>query len=203
MSTLKENINENENLEVTQEQDYEPIYMSFHPSLRSQLMNTILMFLTLFGTIYFSNMFPITVVKGSLFPFFGDNYVYLSLPVLILIPGLFLGKILINIYDCKYIFDETGVEAQIGLVSFNLRQPRLRWEDIRGSEPQQTIFERMLNIGSVIVGSGATQDVEITLKGVADPKGLQAIIQLERSKRINDLRNLTAPKVSTHATSTE
>ncbi len=138
-------------------------------------------------TVVVSNWVPALVVPGSLFSL-GDTTYYLHLPILVLLPGAMLGKILINIYDAKYIIDERGVEAQIGLVSLNLRQPRLRWEDIRGVEPNQTIWERLLGIGSVLVGSAMTQDVEIVMSGVANPRAVQLLIGGERDRRLRELQ---------------
>lgn len=165
----------------------ERIRYYFFPTWRSQLLNLLGFFVLCVICIWASHTIPYLVVPGPLFSIFGTT-VYLYLPVLVLLPGWMLGKILINIYDAKFIIDETGVEAQIGLVSFSLRQPRLRWEDIRGSEPQQTIWERILGIGSVLVGSAMTQDVEIVMSGVANPKAIQLLIQGERDRRLRELR---------------
>lgn len=165
----------------------EPIRYYFYPTWRSQLMNLVGLFFLFILTVVVSGYVPALVVAGSLFSI-GDTTYYLHLPVLTLIPGALLGKILINIYDAKYIIDDRGVEAQIGLVSMNLRQPRLRWEDIRGVEPNQTIWERLLGIGSVLIGSAMTQDVEIVMSGVANPRAVQLLIGGERDRRLAELQ---------------
>lgn len=168
-------------------EDEESIRYYFYPTWRSQLLNLCLLGLLFIVTVVVSNWVPALVVPGSLFSL-GDTTYYLHLPILVLLPGAMLGKILINIYDAKYIIDERGVEAQIGLVSLNLRQPRLRWEDIRGVEPNQTIWERLLGIGSVLVGSAMTQDVEIVMSGVANPRAVQLLIGGERDRRLRELQ---------------
>ena len=165
----------------------ESIRYYFYPTWRSQLLNLCLLALLFVVTVVVSHWVPALVVPGSLFSI-GDTTYYLYLPILVLLPGAMLGKILINIYDAKYIIDERGVEAQIGLVSLNLRQPRLRWEDIRGVEPNQTIWERLLGIGSVLVGSAMTQDVEIVMTGVANPRAVQLLIGGERDRRLRELQ---------------
>ena len=167
--------------------EQERIRYYFYPTWRSQLLNLCGFFGLCFFCIVGSHYIPYVVIPGKLFSIFGTT-VMLHLPVLILFPGFMLGRILVNIYDAKFIIDESGVEAQIGLVSFNLRQPRLRWEDIRGSEPQQTIWERLLGIGSVLVGSAMTQDVEIVMSGVANPRAIQLLIQGERDRRLKEMR---------------
>ena len=165
----------------------EPIRYYFYPTWRSQVLNLCGFMVLCILTIILSDYVPALLVKGKLFSL-GDTTYFLHLPVLILLPGAVLGKILINIYDAKYIIDERGVEAQIGLVSLSLRQPRLRWEDIRGVEPNQTIWERLLGIGSVLVGSAMSQDVEIVMSGVANPRAIQLLIGGERDRRLQELR---------------
>ena len=130
----------------------EAIRYYFYPTWRSQLMNLIGFVVLCALCIVVSRSVPSLVLPGKLFTIDSTTF-FLYFPILTLIPMYLLGKVLINVYDAKYIIDEGGVEAQIGLVSFNLRQPRLRWEDIRGSEPQQTLWERVLGIGSVLIGS--------------------------------------------------
>ena len=166
----------------------------FYPTWRSQIGNLLAFFVLALLAIVGSRYLPMLVIPGKLFQY-GNTLFILHFPVLMLLPASMLGKILIHVYDAKYVIDEAGVEAQIGLVSFNLRQPRLRWEDIRGSEPQQTLWERMLNIGTVGVGSAMSQDVEIMMKGVANPRAIQLLIQTERERKLQDLR-MVAP----HAT---
>ena len=171
------------------EDEREHVRYYFFPTWRSQCLNLLAFFILSLLGIVISNYIPALVMKGSLFSLGSTTY-YLHLPVLILFPGFVLGKILINIYDAKYIIDERGVEAQIGLVSLNLRQPRLRWEDIRGVEPNQTIWERLLGIGSVLVGSAMTQDVEIVMSGVANPRAIQLLIGAERDRRLKELQGV-------------
>jgi hypothetical protein len=165
----------------------QPIRYYFYPTWRSQLVNLCMFFLLCVLAIVISKYVPLLIIKGSLFSLWGTTY-FLHLPLLSLFPGAMLGKILINIYDAKYIIDERGVEAQIGLVSLQLRQPRLRWEDIRGVEPTQTIWERLLGIGTVLVGSAMTQDVEIVMGGVANPRAIQLLIGGERDRRLKQLQ---------------
>jgi uncharacterized membrane protein YdbT with pleckstrin-like domain len=182
-----ENI-EREGSPIARSEDEAPIRYYFYPTWRSQCLNLCGFFVLCILTVVVSKYVPALVVAGSLFSL-GDTTYYLHLPVVVLLPGAMLGKILINIYDAKYIIDDHGVEAQIGLVSLTLRQPRLRWEDIRGVEPNQTIWERLLGIGSVLIGSAMTQDVEIIMSGVANPRAVQLLIGGERDRRLRQLQS--------------
>lgn len=161
----------------------------FYPTWRSQLLPLVGFVLISMLCVYLSGLeaLDFLTIPGPLYS--SENKVFfLHLPILIVIPGFILAKILIYMYDSKYIIDERGVEAQIGLVSFSLRQPRLRYEDIRGVEPVQTLWERMLGIGSVMIGSAMTQDIEIVMEGVANPRGIQLLIGGERDKRLRELQ---------------
>ena len=186
-----------EELGSPSERDDIHIRYYFYPTWRSQLFPLLGYLFTCLLCIWISAKVPATVIKGPLFPVFGEM-IFLHLPLLVLIPGLVLGKILIYIYDSKYIIDERGVEAQIGLVSLSLRQPRLRYEDIRGVEPVQTLWERILGIGGVLVGSAMTQDVEIVMEGVDNPRAIQLLIGGERDKR---MRTMQAQGISPQAVS--
>jgi len=163
-----------------------PVRYHFFPTWRSRLGRLILFFVLSFLAIALSNEFDETVIRGELFTI-GGTMLYMSMPLLMLIPGCLLGKILLYMYNCRYIIDERGVEAQIGLVALHLRQIRLKYEDIRGVETGQSIVERILNIGTVEVGSAMTDGVEIRMKGVANPRAIQILICNERDKRMKNM----------------
>jgi uncharacterized membrane protein YdbT with pleckstrin-like domain len=165
----------------------------FYPTWRSQLFPLIGYVILCALAVWGSNVLPYSVISGKLFAI-GDIVFFLDLPLFIFLPGFLLARILLYIYDSKYIIDERGVEAQIGLVSLHLRQPRLRWEDIRGVEPNQTLWERILGIGSVLVGSAMTNDVEIVMEGVDNPRAIQLLIGSERDKRLRELQEALGSK---------
>lgn len=171
----------------SESKDVAHIRYFFYPTWRAQLLQLIAFFAVCAMSIAVGKMIPALTIKGPLFSI-GDNTVFLFFPLQILLPFAMLARILMKMYDSKYTIDVDGVEAQIGLVSLNLRQPRLRWEDIRGVEPNQTLFERILGIGSVLVGSAMTNEVEIVMEGVANPRAIQLLIGAERDKRLKELR---------------
>ncbi len=162
----------------------------FFPCWRSQFLNLIGFFITSVGAVWVSQeLAKYVVITGELFSTSSTQYV-LNLPILTLVPGFFLVKVLIHIYDAKYIIDDAGIEAQIGKMSLNFSQPRIRWEDIRGVKPEQTIWERILDIGTVSVGSAMTQETEIVMKGVASPRSIQLLIEHERAKRHAEMKQM-------------
>ena len=96
-----------------------------YPTWRAQLGPLIFYFVLAILTVVLSRYIPLLVIKGPLFTI-GETRYWLYLPILVLLPGAMLGKILIYMYDAKYMIDDNGVEAQVGLASMSLRQPRLR-----------------------------------------------------------------------------
>ncbi|MDR2338332.1 MAG: PH domain-containing protein [Deltaproteobacteria bacterium] len=163
-----------------------PIRYYFYPTWRSRVLQLFLFFLTSYLSVRLSNEFPDLVIRGQLFVI-GNTEFILNLPILMFIPGTILGSILLYMYNCRYIIDERGVEAQVGLVALHLRQLRLKYEDIRGVEAVQSLWERFLSIGTVEVGSAMTEGIEISMIGVADPRSVQILIGNERDKRIKNL----------------
>ncbi|MDD2942230.1 MAG: PH domain-containing protein [bacterium] len=158
------------------------------PTWRSQIIRLFFYFVAGIVCIYLSHYLSFTIVDGPLFPVGAGMELRLKLPLAIFLPAYLLGIILFTIYNSRYIIDARGVEAQVGLVALSLRQPKLRYEDIRGVEPLQTLWERILGIGSLNVGSAMTFEIEIQMKGIASPRSVQLIINRERDKHLRWLR---------------
>jgi hypothetical protein len=166
----------------------EQVLYYFFPAWRSHFFDLIGFLISSIGAIWVSReLTDYVVIVGELFST-QNTQVVLHLPILVLVPGFFLVKTLVGIYDAKYIIDEAGIEAQIGKMSLNFSQPRIRWEDIRGVKPEQTIWERLLDIGTVSVGSAMTQETEIVMKGVPSPRSIQLLIEHERAKRHAEMK---------------
>jgi len=162
----------------------------FSPTFRSQIPQILLFLFSSLLCIELSDRFPILVLPGELIPF-QDSRLILYFPILWLIPLYFCGRIFFRLYDQRYHIDARGVEAKVGLLSLQLRQPRLRFEDIRGVEPIQTISQRILNIGDLLIGSAMTEDVEIIMQGIADPVTVQKFLSGEIERRLESLNTVS------------
>ena len=172
------------------------IVEDLRPTWRSQLHNIVYFILCSVLCVWLSQDYlSWSVVSNTVLKLFGVKTKF-YLPLLTLVPGYFLGRILLTIYDSRYIIDSKGVEAQMGLVSMSLRQPRLRFEDIRGVEPNQTLVQRILGIGDLLVGSAMTFEVEIIMEGIANPRGVQQLINRERDKHLRSLGKQGTSKLS-------
>jgi uncharacterized membrane protein YdbT with pleckstrin-like domain len=135
------------------------------------------------SAVFLSRLLPWTVLQGYLFTINGVDF-FLKLPVLLLFPiGLILTAIY-RIYNVQYLLSKTGVEYFGGLLWVNKTMFKVRYEDIVGIETKQTLLERMLNVGDILIGTAATGGVEIQLEGISSPFTVQQVIQDERSRRL-------------------
>lgn len=149
---------------------------------RSELWGIILFFLFAICTVWLSKKLPNSIIIGELFS--TTSYtVTLKLPLLWLFPFFTLIVIAWRIYDVRYVVDPKGIESLIGRISLQQRITRIRYEDIRSVETEQSLIERALNVGTVLVGTSGTSGVEIAMKGIAAPKEVQDMLQRERDAR--------------------
>ena len=88
-----------------------------------------------------------------------------------------------RIYDVLYTVDAKGIQARVGILSLHQRVIRVRYEDIRTVETEQTLLERFLDVGDVEIATAATGSVEIVLNGVAAPHEIRKMVQAERDRR--------------------
>lgn len=149
---------------------------------RSEISSVVVFLVLSALSVFLTRLFPSTLITGKVVSAFGYSLV-LSLPLFWLIPLMAAGSIIYRIYNVRFLMDSRGIEAKVGILALNQRITRIRFEDIRSVETQQSMLERALNIGNVEIGTAATGDVEVTLQGVAAPTEVQEMIQAERDRR--------------------
>lgn len=149
---------------------------------RSELKGLVVFLLTSGMSVYLSAHFPGSILEGKFFTFLGYTF-YLTLPLWSLLPFFVLTFSIFRIYNVRFVVDEHGIEARVGILSFHQRITRLRYEDIRSIEIEHSLIERALDIGDVEVSTASTGDVEIVLQGVAAPEEVQDMLQRERMSR--------------------
>ena len=74
----------------------------------------------------------------------------------------------------KYQIFEDVVVASCGILA--RRSTQVRIADIRGMSVNQSLVGRFLGVGNVTIGTAATGDAEIVMRGVRDPSGIVATI---------------------------
>ncbi len=155
---------------------------------RSEIPRLLVFALTAAGSVILTRQFPKSIITGELFSL-GNSSIYLSLPLFWLVPAGVLGNAILRIYNVRYILDDRGLESRVGIVSLKQSITRIRFEDIRSIETDQTLFERIIDVGKVLMGTAASGGIEMTFEGVASPQEVQKIIQLECDARQSQNRS--------------
>jgi len=149
---------------------------------RSEIWGISLFALFSILSIYFSATLPSTVLTGELFSIF-SYHVLLSLPTLWLIPLITLLILIARIYDVQYKITSDGIEATVGRISVHQKVVKIRYEDVKGIEVNQTLWERILNIGNIAIGTAGTGDIEVSIEGIAAPIEVQKMLKIECEAR--------------------
>lgn len=149
---------------------------------RSELKSFLLFIFFSFLALYLSKKFPGSVLSASIWEF-NEKAIYLWLPLWWFLPAVTILFAIIRIYDVRYRIDQRGLEMRIGILSFHQRINRLRFEDIRNIEIEQTLVQRMLNIGRLEVSTAATGTIEIIMEGIEAPDEVRSMLEREREQR--------------------
>ncbi|MCB0335889.1 MAG: PH domain-containing protein [Bdellovibrionales bacterium] len=133
-------------------------------------------------SVILSRQFPGSVLTAEVIAI-GDRGFALTLPLWWFIPFLTLMSAVVRVYNVRYTIDRRGVESKTGILSLHQRITRVRYEDIRSIETEQSIVERILDIGRVEISTAGTSSVEIVLEGIAVPAEVQKMLNRERDSR--------------------
>ncbi len=159
-------------------------HLVLHRHWRSVVLWFILFGLVSFYGIPISKEFPETVLHQNV-DLFGFSFV-LHLPILLLVAILVIARPLFLLFDCKYEVKCHHISATTGILSFNKRHFEMPLENARGVEVKQNLWERILFVGTVLVGSAMTDVPEVELHGVADPEGIATIIRSRMDRSIKE-----------------
>jgi hypothetical protein len=97
-----------------------------------------------------------------------------SLPLLMTaLMFLFLmARPVVLLFDSYYTIGRHHLYAVIGRISINRRLTEVPFEDMRGVRCDQTIIQRLLNIGSVVVWTATVDAPAITMRWVRNPEAV-------------------------------
>jgi len=149
---------------------------------RSEIVTVLIFIIMAVIAIVLSELFPWSIIEGELFKVGGTSY-RMTLPLFWFMPLITIGSAIFRIYNVRYTITERGIEFEKGIIELRIKLIRVWFEDIRTVQKNQTILERILNIGSIHIGTAATGTLEITLKGLAAPDEVLEMIQRERDNR--------------------
>jgi uncharacterized membrane protein YdbT with pleckstrin-like domain len=88
----------------------------------------------------------------------------------------FVKAVLLN--TTVYLVTDKRVIVKKGLISQHVSEVRI--SDIRGVNLRQGIWHRIIGIGDLVIGTAATAEAEIVIRGVGSPKSVVAAINSQR-----------------------
>jgi uncharacterized membrane protein YdbT with pleckstrin-like domain len=148
---------------------------------RSELVRMAIFVIFCVSAPLLSRQFPGSVITGPLFSL-GNQTVLLSFPLYWLFPFVSFVDLVIRIFNVRYVVDPTGIEAWDGILSLRQSITRVRHEDVRSIETDQSLIQRFLDVGNIYIGTAATGGVEVVFKGISMPKKVQTWLQTERDE---------------------
>ena len=110
------------------------------------------------------------------------NNVGIQLPLYLLLFLVLLARPLILIFDSHFDISEHHLRYTFGKCSTHLKEVCLPIEEIRGVRIDQSIFERMLGIGSVFAWTHAGSNPEIRVSGIINPSHIASEIMTRIDK---------------------
>ena len=149
---------------------------------RSELRLLVFFFVFCVASVVLSREFPGSVIEGELFPI-GEKHIMLHLPLFWFLPAGVLFRAIFKVFNVRYLMDSKGIEARYGIMWVSQTISRIRYVDIRSAEIQQSIVDRILSVGDIIISSAAKQSVDVLFQGVAVPQEVKDVILAERDKR--------------------
>lgn len=149
---------------------------------RSELRIIILFFVFCVASVILSHEFPGSVIRGELFRIGSQRFI-LHLPLFWFLPAGMLFKGIFRIYNVRYLMDGNGIEARYGVMWVSQTIARIRYLDIRSAEIQQSLTDRILSVGDVVISSAAKQSIDVVFEGIAVPQEVKEVILAERDKR--------------------
>ena len=153
--------------------------VTYLPSLRNELVLVIGIIASAIASGYIAFYFPETSQDiGSIFG------ITISLPIAGVVPLVFLGQLFHNLNNRKLVVYDDGVLFVQGLIAWKQHSVRMRYIHIREIEVNQTILQKLFNVGDIILISVASHesDDEINMIGISNPEGAKLLIQEKLAK---------------------
>lgn len=143
---------------------------------------------------YLSNI--LTIKLGSGIPFLGD----ISISLFWIVPGIFALEATRRYFDDLYIFYPEKILHKTGRISLKYSVPVVSFAHVRAIFVSQSLLGRILNYGTISLGTAGESGSEIDIKGIVSPRQLAHRIDnmrrdLERNKKLQKTAE-TAPKIA-------
>ena len=103
--------------------------------------------------------------------------------VLAVVPGAMLLSLLWRYFNEIYVFKPHVICHHQGMLSLAYSMPVIDYRDIREVVISQGLLGRLMDYGDIFIGTAATNDLEMRLRDVPDPYGIEKFIQRRRARR--------------------
>lgn len=100
----------------------------------------------------------------------------LALPLFFLLFVIFMARPVILLFDCKHEVSFHHVRSTQGICSLKKQFIEIPYEDMLGVRSSQTIMERVLDIGSIIVWTASAEVPDLIMKGIREPEKYTRLI---------------------------
>jgi len=104
----------------------------------------------------------------------------IPLAAIFLIGAALLGRALVGVFSTVYVVTDRRVVAKQGLIAQSVSEVRV--DDIRGVNFSRSIWQAIVGVGNVCIGTAATEGAEIVIRGVPKAKDMVQTINALRSK---------------------
>lgn len=115
----------------------------------------------------------------------------IPIPLFGLMPLVGIAYIFNRLWNCRYEIHDGYVMAEEGRMSFTLSDIRIDYENVRGIEIDRSIYQRVMRLGDLKVGSSMSADVELVMHGILHPEQYREIIEDRIRKHFENLARNT------------
>lgn len=123
--------------------------------------------------------FGLPIPLGSL----GLNYT-LNLPLYMLVFVVFMARPLFLLYNARHEVGEHHVYSVQGIWSLKRDHVEIPFEDVLGVRYKQSLLERVLNVGNILVWTASAERPEIVMEGIGDPEEGMRLIRARLDETI-------------------
>jgi membrane protein YdbS with pleckstrin-like domain len=107
----------------------------------------------------------------------GNGSVRLGLPISLLVFLVFMARPFVRIYDARHEVGCHHLHSIEGICSIARDEVEVPFIDLKGVRFHQTILERILNVGTVIVWTAFADKPEFELEDVGNPEEICGVIR--------------------------
>ncbi len=90
-----------------------------------------------------------------------------------------------KVLNSKYYIGDSYVRSVHGRLSFQRKDIRIDFVNIKGIEINASLYDRIFNIGTVLIGSSTGGGIYVSFEKVKNPGRIRNLIESQMQQRIN------------------